>query len=180
MRNTSPNSVGRFVRGRGGGFTLIEVMFAIVLVGMAIAGLTMSSFAYTQSNSTGVNLATAEYLIGQIHELTATLPVADPVTGTATFGPEAGETLATYDDVDDFAGTGTGWRTPFSPPIDANRQPLTALSAYQQQVKVQSISSALTGDSGSYAVNKNFVRVTVQILKGNRVICSQSWIRARY
>ena len=34
----------------------------------------------------------------------ANLAFSDPIKGTTNFGPETGETLATFNDVDDFDG----------------------------------------------------------------------------
>ena len=100
------------------GFSLIEVLIAILLVGLAIASLVGANSAFTQSNGAGTDLSTAEFLLEQVRELTALLPFVDPLTGTSTFGPETSETLTTYDDLDDFDNM------IFSPPINANRNHL--------------------------------------------------------
>lgn len=155
------------------GFTLIEVMIAVILVGLAIASLVGANSAFTQANGAGTDLSTAEFLLEQIKELTATLSVADPETGYATFGPETGETLATYDDLDDFDNKD------FSPPIDAARNTLTNFDAYSQQVIVQNVNQS---DFEQVATDKttNFVRVTVKVLKNSVELCSASWLRAKY
>ena len=69
------------------GFTLIEVMIAIILVGLAIASLVGANSAFTQANGAGTELSTAEFLLEQIKELTATLAVVDPTTTTTTLSP---------------------------------------------------------------------------------------------
>ncbi len=86
------------------GMTIIEVLMAIILIGVAIASLVAANGLLTKANGFGLDLSTAEFLTEQIRELTTLLPVVDPQTGTAAFGPEAGETLTTYDDLDDFNG----------------------------------------------------------------------------
>lgn len=155
------------------GFSLIEVLIAILLVGLAIASLVGANNAFTQSNGAGTDLSTAEFLLEQIRELTAMLPVIDPITETATFGPETGETLATYDDLDDFDGV------VFSPPINADRNPMTDFVAYSQQVIVQNVSASdfelVVSDHSS-----NFVRITVKISMNSKELSSSSWLRARY
>jgi prepilin-type N-terminal cleavage/methylation domain-containing protein len=157
MKNTTPNYVRRSAGAFGRGFTLIEVLFAVVLVGMAIAGLTMSSFAYTQSNGAGADLATAEYLIEQIHEMTATM---------------------TVDQIYAYGGTGTNWRTAFVP-INANGVALgTSFSAWKQQLRVEKLQKDLsTADTGT---TPQFYRISVRSLKNNSPVATQSWIRARY
>ena len=154
------------------GFTLIEVLFAILLVGLAIASLVGASISFTKANGAGVDLSTAEFLVEQIRELTAMLPVIDPNTGTTTFGSEEAG-LANYDDLDDFDDKS------FSPPIGTDRAVLNDFASFSQQVTVQNVSatnfSQVVGDHSS-----NFVKVTVQVFLNSDEINSTSWIRARY
>ena len=154
------------------GFTLVEVLIAVVLVGMAIAGLLEANGAFTRVNAAGLDLTTAEFLIDQIRELTAVLPVVDPEGGTATFGPEEA-TLAAYDDLDDFNG-----RT-FSPPIDAGRTPLTSLARYSQVITVDNVSATnLQTVVGHHS--SAFYRVTVKVLLNGLQVSSATWMRAKY
>jgi len=163
MRNTKYKS----------GFTLIEVLFAVLLVGLAIASLMAANAAFTKANGAGTDLSTAEFLIGQIRELTMLLPVVDPETELATFGPETGETLAGYDDLDDFNGA------TFSPPINAERTTLNEFPAYSQQITVQNV-NASNFEQVVANHSSNFVRVTVQVYLNSKQISSASWLRARY
>ncbi|MHC4244189.1 MAG: type IV pilus modification PilV family protein [Planctomycetota bacterium] len=155
------------------GFTLIEVLIAILLVGLAIVSLISANGAFTQANGAGVELSTAEFLIEQIRELSAVLEVIDPNTGTTTFGSEASETLADYDDLDDIHGA------VFSPPISADRLPLTDLGAYSQQITVENVSASdfeqVVGNHGSF-----FVRVSVKVFLNTKEISSARWLRSRY
>jgi len=154
------------------GFSLIEVLIAVILIGIAIASLVTANIAFTKANSAGTELSTAEFLIEQIRELTTLLPVVDPNTGDSTFGPEEA-TLADYDDLDDFDGAS------FSPPISADREVLNDFAAFSQQVTVENVSAAnfeqVVNDHYSF-----FVRVTVKVFLNAREISSTSWIRARY
>jgi len=159
--------------GRHGGFLLIEVLIAIVLVALAVTSLMVANGAFTKANDAGVDLSTAEFLIEQIRELTILLAVVDPESGVSTFGPETGETLASYDDSDDFDGAS------FSPPISVNRSLLNNFAAFTQQITVENVNAAdfeqVVSDHSSY-----FVRVTVKIFLDSREIDSASWLRARY
>lgn len=166
MRNIKYNS----------GFSLVEVLIAVMLVGLAIASLMAANGTFTQANGAGTDQSTAEFLIGQIRELTMLLPVVEPNTpasGVDVFGPESGETLMTYDDLNDFDGAG------FSPPISADRTTLTQFSAFNQQVTVENVSASnfeqVVADNSS-----NFVRVTVRVYLNSKEINSTSWLRARY
>ena len=166
-------TVKSFIK-KGAGFTLLEVLFAVVLVGMVIAALAASSGAFTLYNAAGLDLSTAEFLVEEVREMTAPLPVADPVSGTASFGIEAGEvTLALYDDVDDFNN-----RT-INPPVDADRNPMPEFSSYTQRIDVDNVNPAdLTQTASPHTTD--FYRITVTITKNGQLVTSSSWIRARY
>jgi len=152
------------------GFTLIEVLIAIILVGLAIASLVAANSSLTQANAAGINLSTAEFLSEQIRELTASLAAIDPNDAGPPLGPETGETLADYDDVDDFDGK------TLSPPIGASREPLD-LAGFSQQVTVENVNAAdfnhVEADDTS-----RFIRITVKVFLNSREISSTSWIRA--
>ncbi|MGB2863588.1 MAG: prepilin-type N-terminal cleavage/methylation domain-containing protein [Sedimentisphaerales bacterium] len=163
MRNTKYKS----------GFSLIEVLIAILLVGLAIASLVAANGAFTKANGAGTDLSTAEFIIGQIRELTMLLPVIDPETELFTFGPESGETLAVYDDLDDFNGA------TFSPPISAERIPLNEFSAFYQQITVENVNPS-NFEQVFANHSSSFVRVTVSVFLNSRKISSASWLRARY
>ena len=153
-------------------FTFVEVMIATVLIGIAVASLIVTTGAFTHVNAAGIDLSTAEFLIEEIRGLTASIDVIDPETAEATFGVESGETLATYDDLDDFNAK------TFSPPIDINRTELGSFAVFSQVITVQNVS---TSDLTLAAANHTtpFVKVTVQILMNNKTISRSSWIRAR-
>lgn len=157
---------------KSNGFTLVEVLFAILLVGLAIASLVGANAAFTRANGAGADLSTAEFLLEQIKELTASLPVIDPQTEITTFGPEEAS-LAAYDDLDDFDGAA------FSPPISADKTALTDFAAFTQQITVENVNASnfeLVVADHSTA----FVRVTAKVLMNSTEISSATWIRARY
>ena len=157
------------------GFSLVEIMISIILVGLSITALVVASNSFTQANGAGADISTAEFLIEQIRELTTLLSVVDPNTTTPTFGPESGETsVATYNDLDDFNDV------TFSPPIDASRTALTALSSFSQYVRVEKVDQANFDNVVGPHDASDFVRVTVSVALNGREISSASWIRARY
>ena len=161
------------VGGRAG-FSLIEVLVAVILVGIAITALMVANGAFTQVNGAGIDLSTAEFLIEQLRERTAMLRVIDADTGTTTFGPETGETTAAaYDDLDDFDDAA------FCPPVDAEGMPLAEFASFTQYVEVENVEAASLGtvvDDGT----TDFVRFTVTILQNTASISSANWIRAQY
>ena len=153
------------------GLTLVETLVAIVLVGLTIAAIIASTTAFTRASGVGIDLSTAEFLIEEIREMTASLPVIDPENGTGTFGPESGEAaLANYDDIDDFDGA------TFSPPVDIHRNALNDFAGFTQRITVENVDVAdLTQVRADHSTD--FVRMTVEIVRSGQVISSCSWIR---
>lgn len=122
-----------------GGFTLIEMVFFVVIVGTALAGLvsvlasSMKGGADTVSQKQA--LAIAEAIVEEIalkpftwcdpddaHAATATSAAINPLdplscaTTPEADGPEAGETRATFDNVNDYFGLAV----PITPVTDQN------------------------------------------------------------
>jgi type II secretory pathway pseudopilin PulG len=132
------------------GFTLLESLFAAILIGLVIAALVASNSAFTMANAAGVDLSTAEFLIEEIRELTA---------NTA------------FDDLNSLAGD------PFWPNNNITPAPssaeIQAFSVFTQQVAVDPCGSEFGVD------NDEFVRITVTILKNTQPVSQASWIRAR-
>lgn len=136
------------------GFSLIEALIAVILVGLAITALVVANGSFTIANSAGTDLSTAEFLIEQIRELTTLLP---------------------YDDLDNFVGA-DGVES-FCPPIDANRTPLD-FPAFSQHVTVENVNP--TNFEQVVGYDSNFIRVTVKVFLNAKEISSARWIRARY
>jgi type II secretory pathway pseudopilin PulG len=158
------------------GFTMIELMVAMIFIGLAVAALIASTMAFSRANATGINLSTAEFLVEEIRELTTSLPVMDPVfpeTKTSgVFGPEGEASVALYDDVDDFDGQ------TFNPPIDVHCNPLNNFANFSQTITVESVNpSDLTNVQADYSTL--LVRVTVQVALNGEEVSTCSWIRSR-
>jgi len=96
------------------GFSLIEVLIAILLVGLAIASLVVANGSFTKANAAATDLSTAEFLIEQIRERTALL----------SFDALEGMTIL------------------YSPPINANGEALNNFAAFSQQVTVENVSAS--------------------------------------
>ena len=158
------------------GFTLIEVMIATILIGVAVAALVGANAAHTMVNDAGARLSTAEFLLEQIRELTVNLPVVDPENDTS-FGAEESDPNA-YDDIDDYDGSGSG--TTFSPPIDASGTVLTSFSSYSQTVTVHKIDPNNFQTTLADTATSDFIQVNVNVSYNGNVLSSASWIRARY
>jgi prepilin-type N-terminal cleavage/methylation domain-containing protein len=133
------------------GFTLIEVLIAILLVGLAIASLVVANGSFTKANAAATDLSTAEFLIEQVRERSASV------------------------NYDDLHGLGHFDNVSFSPPISADGESLNDFAAFGEQITVENVSDA---NFGQVVVDSNFVRVTVKVFLNSKQISSSSWLRA--
>jgi len=136
------------------GFSLIEVLIAIILVGLAIVSLVAANSSFTKANAAGTELSTAEFLIEQVRERSISVNYDD------LYG------LEHFDDVT------------FSPPINADGESLNDFAAFSQQITVENVNAANFEQVVAY--DSSFIRVTAKVFLNSREISSASWIRARY
>lgn len=150
-------STHRSTRRRG--FTMIEAGLTTIIVGIGISAAMSMFGACGMQNISASQMTTAMMLADNIQEAITNLSFSDPITGSTTFGPEGGETLATYDDVDDFDGQ------TISPPIDSTRASLSDLSQYSQVISVTPVDpNNLLTTLSKTTTTRSAVRVQVKIL----------------
>jgi prepilin-type N-terminal cleavage/methylation domain-containing protein len=102
------------------GFTLIEALIAMLLLGFAITGLIVANQTFTQANGAGLQLSTAEFLIEQIREQTVEEKIfANLATfNTSGFDPTSypgysRKTTVEYVNASDLRTVSTSGPTPF-------------------------------------------------------------------
>lgn len=121
------------------GMTLIETALATIIVGVGVLAIVIAQQAFHNQNAWSNRAATATRLGNEIREMTFNLPRHDPVTRTAYWGPDPGEsTPVDFDDLDDFDGQvfsaadGTG-------PLNAARQIIPNMNGWAQVVQVDMV-----------------------------------------
>jgi type II secretory pathway pseudopilin PulG len=129
-------------RRRGLAFTLIETTLTTIIVGLAITALVKLVLMNTQQNRYTQRLTTASLLAENCREMVSGLSFSDPSNGTLTFGPEGSETLATFNDVDDFDGFDSTVRGDIAAgqpvgPVDAARRVITETAGAATQVPLE-------------------------------------------
>jgi prepilin-type N-terminal cleavage/methylation domain-containing protein len=95
------------------GFTLIEVLIATLLVGLAIASLLVANGSFTKANAAATDLSTAEFLIEQVRERSISV---------------------NYDDLYGLEHSGT--------PINADGESLNDFAAFREQITVENVSKS--------------------------------------
>ena len=191
-RSRGPNSPMMPLEASGrriaaGGFTLTEALLAMVIVGTGILASLQLFGVCTEENQAASRATTARMLADNVREAMAAAAFCDPVSAATVWGPEPGENLAQYDDVDDFDGPAAKGMT-FNPPIDATRNPIAALGAYSQVVSIMPVDPNDPGandDEANPTLPKGAytgaVRVRVKVLytkNGQSTqMYSTSWVR---
>jgi type II secretory pathway pseudopilin PulG len=148
-------------------FTLIEAAMVTSIIGFGVLAMLTLLGAGTSANNDATELTTGMNLARNIRELALGLKFADPTTPTH-WGSESGETLATYNDIDDLDGK------TFSPPLDARRQTLPEFGTWQQSIVVETVDPdmlTLAVPKGTQPAN----RVTVTVSHNGRTVYSMSW-----
>jgi hypothetical protein len=103
---------------RLGGFTLYEVLFAVMILGMGIAGVMMAMGSAADLNGEGIRMTKASFLAQQIREWTLDVPFRDPDTPDNPPGKDGLSPLSFVDDLDDlYVADGLTYSPPVSPPL---------------------------------------------------------------
>ena len=151
------------------GYTLLESLFAIILIGITVVAISVANQAFTMTNGSAIQMSNAEFLIEQIREMTSSIDVLDPQTGNSHFGPEEAD-IVDYDDVDDFDGA------VISPPVDVFRNSLDDLANYSQNIEVVNVRSTDLADEATNH-STDFYKITVSVSVNGNLINSSSWLR---
>lgn len=147
----------------------METGLATIIIGVGVTALMQLLAKGTLTNLDGADLTTAVNLANNIHELTYGLTFVDPNHPT-NWGPEAGETLATYSHLDDFNNQ------TFSPPIDARRQTLSNYNNWSQIVTVTKVDINRLSTTVPSTTVMPSARVSVSIQHLGQTVYSENWV----
>ncbi len=154
---------------KSGGFTLIEVAIATVIIAVGVIALMVGVGSSTRINSSGRSLAQAVILAENIREWSIKPPFFDPeLTDPGPIGYETGESVV--DDLDDLHQT-------FSPPRDSQGNFITAMANWKQIVTVQWVDDTNLSTISSTATDTVMVAVEIQL--NAKPIYTTSWLVAR-
>jgi type II secretory pathway pseudopilin PulG len=152
------------------GFALMDVMIAMVIVGIAIAAIVQLFYAGTTVNGEATRLTVAANLAQNIHEYALTLPHRG-LNGRV--GRTHGEVPPNCDDIADL----DQWT--FKPAVDSKCRPLADFPEWSQVVRVEGVS--LTGMSSATTQPVNGAlpkRLIVSVLYRDKPVHVEQWILA--
>lgn len=151
----------------GGFFTMVEVLLATLV--LALSATATAYWVETVGNlSRDANEQTVGTALVQVMEAVIS-PLAFREPGTTVLGPESGENLSGYDDIDDFHQ----WVA--SPPIDVDRNEQSELEDWQVHVQVEPVDQNTLATSSSGDLR----RVRVYAEYRGKPVAQTWWLRAR-
>ena len=177
---------GTRVRSARGGFTLIEVAVATIIVGVGLAALMVSVESSTRVNDVGGRLAQGTFLAQEIREWTLALPFStpNPLHVGNPPGPDGIDPHVFVDDLDDLMGV------TFKPPQNGNKftkegieEPehvMTALPDWSQTITMawrdpNNVAAPAPGGPGTSDV----IYVHVDVAYRDRTVYSTNWLVTR-
>lgn len=169
-------------RSARGGFTLIEVAVATIIVGVGLAALMVSVESSTRVNDVGGKLAQGTFLAQEIREWTLALPFSTPVAGEVhnAPGPDGGVDPHVFvDDLDDFLGL-DGRGTTYKPPRDGMGVEISSLPDWSQTITLSwrdpnNVAAAAPQGNGTTDV----IYVHVDVGYRNKTVYGTNWLVTR-
>ena len=163
QRRTDASSVPCGMNGRGvhptgaSGYTLVEVAVSTMLVSVLLVGAMNTAGYATRGQLDNKQRAQAKLIANAMLAEILELPYQEPTTNP-TFGPEAGEVRATYDDVDDYKQFSD------TPPVDKQGNALAGGAGLTRSVVVvYAEPENLTATSNT---DKGIKRIVVSVKRG--------------
>ena len=154
---------------RAPGFTYIELLTAIVVVGIGICGAMAGIRSGLDLSHSAASMELSRHLADSLRQYASGLAFSDP-QGGGVFGAEEAS-FADYDDVDDLDGLF------LSPPIDENGTVMSGYAGWGQRIKkIDSIDpdTLLAAADGT----TDLLRIKVIIERGGREVGTYLWLRA--
>jgi type II secretory pathway pseudopilin PulG len=149
------------------GFALLDVMIAVVLVGISITALVQSLAAGTNANGGAANVSTALTLARNIHEYALSHMQQDAKTG---WGWTTVSGIASLNNAH-YGGTNGSV-------VDSTGAQISGYTGWEQKVQVYGVTFGAVATNQGSIVSNQPVRLVVTICYQGKVVCSQSWIMA--
>ncbi len=154
-----------------GGFTLIEIVVATVLVGLALVAMMVSTGSNTRVNDAGTKLTQGTFLAQEIREWTLSLPFCDQDAGDLGNppGPDGSNPQIWVDDLDDMMDV------TYCPPRDGQGYAISALPAWSQTIEMTwRDPNDLTGTVADGASDVIYVNIIVK--HKNDTVVTSGWL----
>jgi len=157
-----------------GGFSLVEVAVATVIVGVGVTALMTALAAGTRTNRAGQELTQAVFLAQEIREWTLNLPFSDPDPADASNppGPDSTSPQVFVDDLDDLMNV------VYDPPRDGRGLAIAGMAGWSQTILLtwrnpSNLTSAVANGAS------DVIHVEVEIAHYGHPVLSTGWLVTR-
>ena len=122
----------RQLTGSRQGFTLVEALVAVIIIGLGAAAIMVSAASNTRANDTGSKLTDAVFLGQELREWTLGLPFTDPDPGDQGNPPgsDGSDPQDFVDDLDDLMGV------TYAPPRDGSGAAISGMPGWSQTINM--------------------------------------------
>lgn len=153
------------------GFTLIEIVVATVLVGLALVAMMASAGSNTRVNDAGTKLTQGTFLTQEIREWTLSLPFSDQDPGDLGNQPgsDGSDPQVWVDDLDDLMNV------TYCPPRDGQGYAISALPSWSQTISMTWRDPNDLGSTVSPGAS-DIIYVNVDVKHRNRLVVSSGWL----
>lgn len=154
------------------GITIAETVISMLLISFVLVSTIQLVAPIARSGSVTANRIVATNLANELSEEIATKYWTSPILNDPeSMGAAAGETRATYDDIDDYHG----WSS--SPPSLSSGASNFALTGWTRSVKVVHV--LVDDPTTESASSTGLKRVTVTVSKDGTVLATQSTLHSQ-
>lgn len=160
-----------------------------VIIGVGVVAMLQLLAAGTVSNSEGTELTTAINLANNVREASLGLAYYDPddmALDPPVYNWNTKEaTVKDYDNILDLDGATDTWNDAtdpaegyqkFKPPLDVRRDPIASYPAWEQWVKVETVSENSVATVLPHDPKSPTARVTVKIVRNGNEVYRMSWL----
>lgn len=154
-----------------GGFTLIEIVVATVLIGLALVAMMASAGSNTRVNDAGTKLTQGTFLAQEIREWSLSLPFRDQDPGDLGKppGPDGSDPQVWVDDLDDLMNV------TYCPPRDGQGYAIATLPAWSQTITMtwrdpNNLSNTVSDGTSEV------IYVNVDVKHRNNLVVSSRWL----
>ena len=155
------------------GFSLIEALISLLIVGTLLAASGAAISTAARSSTSQQEMLRGESLARQLLAEIVQKKYQQPSAITLTLGPETGETRATFNDVDDYAGYSE------TPPADSSGAAIAGYTGWTRSVEVKWADPS-TLAAAALQAETNVKRIIVTVTAPSGRSWSVSAIRTSY
>jgi len=114
------------------GFTLVEALVAVIIIGLGAVGIMLAASSNTRVNDAGSKLTEAVFLAQELREWTLSLPFTDPdpVDQGNGPGPDGSDPQEFVDDLDDLMGVS------YTPPRDGTGSAVSGMPGWTETINL--------------------------------------------